>query len=177
MSDPTSAGPPVVGVVMGSDSDWPVMEQAAIALREMGIRYEADVVSAHRMPDAMIAYGRDAAARGLRVIVAGAGGAAHLPGMLAAVTPLPVIGVPVPLRHLDGMDSLLSIVQMPAGVPVATVSIGGARNAGLLAARILGSGEGDEAARIRAAMVAFQADLNDAATAKGQVLRNRDGGR
>ncbi|MEO7235024.1 MAG: 5-(carboxyamino)imidazole ribonucleotide mutase [Lapillicoccus sp.] len=164
----------VVGVVMGSDSDWPVMEQAAVALREMGIGYEADVVSAHRMPDAMIAYGRDAAERGLRVIIAGAGGAAHLPGMLAAVTPLPVIGVPVPLTHLDGMDSLLSIVQMPAGVPVATVSIGGARNAGLLAARILGAGEGAEAARIRAAMVAFQAELHDVATAKGRALRDRD---
>ena len=166
--------PPVVGVVMGSDSDWPVMEQAAIALRELGIGYEADVVSAHRMPDAMLAYGRAASDRGLRVIVAGAGGAAHLPGMLAAVTPLPVIGVPVPLRHLDGMDSLLSIVQMPAGVPVATVSIGGARNAGLLAARILGAGEGEEAARIRAAMVAFQDTLREVATAKGQALRAKD---
>jgi 5-(carboxyamino)imidazole ribonucleotide mutase len=164
----------VVGVVMGSDSDWPVMEQAAIALRELGIGYEADVVSAHRMPDAMIAYGREAADRGLRVIIAGAGGAAHLPGMLAAVTPLPVIGVPVPLAHLDGLDSLLSIVQMPAGVPVATVSIGGARNAGLLAARILGAGEGPEATRIRAAMLAFQADLHAVATAKGRTLRDMD---
>ena len=137
---------PVVGIVMGSDSDWPVMEKAAIALQELEIPYEVDVVSAHRMPEDMVDYGRSAAERGLRVIVAGAGGAAHLPGMLASVTPLPVIGVPVPLAHLDGMDSLLSIVQMPAGVPVATVSIGGARNAGLLAARILGAGEGDEAA-------------------------------
>ena len=136
---------PVVGVVMGSDSDWPVMEAAALALEELGIAYEADVVSAHRMPREMIAYGESAAERGLRVIIAGAGGAAHLPGMLAAVTPLPVIGVPVPLTHLDGMDSLLSIVQMPGGVPVATVSIGGARNAGLLAARILASGTDDEA--------------------------------
>ena len=126
---------PVVGIVMGSDSDWPVMREAAAALGEFGIPYEADVVSAHRMAEEMIAYGKEAAARGLRVIIAGAGGAAHLPGMLASVTPLPVIGVPVPLRYLDGMDSLLSIVQMPAGVPVATVSIGGARNAGLLAAR------------------------------------------
>ena len=164
----------VVGVVMGSDSDWPVMEQAAIALREMGIGYEADVVSAHRMPDAMLAYGRSAVDRGLRVIVAGAGGAAHLPGMLAAVTPLPVIGVPVPLRHLDGMDSLLSIVQMPAGVPVATVSVGGARNAGLLAARILGAGDGPEAERIRAAMVAFQDTLRENAAAKGRALRAKD---
>ena len=174
----SSAGPgerraPVVGLVMGSDSDWPVMGEAAKALDELGVPYEADVVSAHRMPEEMIAYGQQAAGRGLRVLVAGAGGAAHLPGMLAAVTPLPVIGVPVPLRYLDGMDSLLSIVQMPAGVPVATVSIGGARNAGLLAARILGAGEGAEAERLRAAMVAFQADLRDQAHAKGAALRAR----
>ena len=126
-----------VGIVMGSDSDWPVMAAAAEALAEFEVAYEADVVSAHRMPDAMIDYGRTADRRGLAVIIAGAGGAAHLPGMLAAVTPLPVIGVPVPLKYLDGMDSLLSIVQMPAGVPVATVAIGNARNAGLLAVRIL----------------------------------------
>ena len=129
---------PRVGIVMGSDSDWPVMKAAAEALEEFDVAYEADVVSAHRMPDEMLAYGREAAARGLSVIIAGAGGAAHLPGMLASVTPLPVIGVPVPLKHLDGMDSLLSIVQMPAGVPVATVAVGNARNAGLLAVRILG---------------------------------------
>ena len=146
---------PVVGIVMGSDSDWPVMEKAAIALQELEIPYEVDVVSAHRMPEDMVDYGRSAAERGLRVIVAGAGGAAHLPGMLASVTPLPVIGVPVPLAHLDGMDSLLSIVQMPAGVPVATVSIGGARHAGLLAARI---------------------ELREAAMAKGRALRDRTGG-
>ena len=127
---------PLVGIVMGSDSDWPTMEPAAQALQEFGIGYEADVVSAHRMPEEMINYGRQAHQRGLRCIIAGAGGAAHLPGMLAAVTPLPVIGVPVPLKYLDGMDSLLSIVQMPAGVPVATVAIGG-RNAGLLAVRTL----------------------------------------
>ena len=167
---------PVVGIVMGSDSDWPVMEKAAIALQELEIPYEVDVVSAHRMPEDMVDYGRSAAERGLRVIVAGAGGAAHLPGMLASVTPLPVIGVPVPLAHLDGMDSLLSIVQMPAGVPVATVSIGGARNAGLLAARILGAGEGEEASRIRAAMVDFQVELREAAMAKGRALRDRTGG-
>jgi 5-(carboxyamino)imidazole ribonucleotide mutase len=167
---------PVVGVVMGSDSDWPVMEAAAEALEEFGIGYQADVVSAHRMPDEMVAYGRDAADRGLRVIVAGAGGAAHLPGMLASVTPLPVIGVPVPLKHLDGMDSLLSIVQMPAGVPVATVSIGGARNAGLLAARILASGSDPWAATLRERMTAFQADLRDQAHAKGEALRSRRGG-
>ena len=124
MSDSESATSPVVGLVMGSDSDWPVMSEAAAVLREFGVPFEADVVSAHRMPTEMIDYGRSAAQRGLRVIIAGAGGAAHLPGMLASVTPLPVIGVPVPLKYLDGMDSLLSIVQMPAGVPVATVSIG-----------------------------------------------------
>lgn len=166
---------PLVGIVMGSDSDWPVMEAAALALEEFGISHEVDVVSAHRMPTEMIDYGRGAADRGLRVIVAGAGGAAHLPGMLASVTPLPVIGVPVPLKHLDGMDSLLSIVQMPAGVPVATVSIGGARNAGLLAARILGTGTDDEARRVREAMTAFQSDLRDLAHAKGAALRERRG--
>ena len=164
---------PVVGIVMGSDSDWPVMEAASIALTEFGIDHEVDVVSAHRMPEEMIAYGRGAANRGLQVLIAGAGGAAHLPGMLASVTSLPVIGVPVPLTYLDGMDSLLSIVQMPAGVPVATVSIGGARNAGLLAARILGSGADGEAARIRVAMDAFRGDLGDQARAKGAALRER----
>ncbi|TDK27069.1 5-(carboxyamino)imidazole ribonucleotide mutase [Arthrobacter crusticola] len=158
---------------MGSDSDWPVMEQAAAALDEFGIAYEADVVSAHRMPVEMIEYGRQAHARGLRVLIAGAGGAAHLPGMLAAVTPLPVIGVPVPLKYLDGMDSLLSIVQMPAGVPVATVSIGGARNAGLLAARILAAGEGETADRLRTGLISFAADLKETATAKGAALRGR----
>jgi 5-(carboxyamino)imidazole ribonucleotide mutase len=126
-----------VGVVMGSDSDWPTMRAAADALGEFEVPYEVRVLSAHRTPEAMIGYARTAAERGLRVVIAGAGGAAHLPGMVASATPLPVIGVPVPLRHLDGMDSLLSIVQMPAGVPVATVSIAGARNAGLLAVRIL----------------------------------------
>jgi 5-(carboxyamino)imidazole ribonucleotide mutase len=169
----TPSAQPVVGVVMGSDSDWPVMQSAAQALEEFGVAYEADVVSAHRMPAEMIEYGRSAASRGLRVLVAGAGGAAHLPGMLAAVTPLPVIGVPVPLKHLDGMDSLLSIVQMPAGVPVATVSVGGARNAGLLAVRVLAAGEGPEAERLRTAMVAFQDALRDQAHAKGEALRRR----
>ncbi|MCK9794968.1 5-(carboxyamino)imidazole ribonucleotide mutase [Isoptericola sp. 4D.3] len=162
---------PAVGIVMGSDSDWPVMEAAADALGELGVEVEVDVVSAHRMPTEMIDYGRTASERGLRAIVAGAGGAAHLPGMLAAVTPLPVIGVPVPLRYLDGMDSLLSIVQMPAGVPVATVSIGGARNAGLLAARILAAGTDGESLALRERMVAFQADLGDVARAKGEKLR------
>ncbi len=160
-----------VGIVMGSDSDWPVMREAAAALDEFGIAYEKDVVSAHRMPERMIAYGREAEERGLRVLIAGAGGAAHLPGMLASVTALPVIGVPVPLAYLDGMDSLLSIVQMPAGVPVATVSIAGARNAGLLAARILGAGEGDEAAAIREAMRSFQDRLRATAEEKGAALR------
>ena len=166
-------GTAVVGLVMGSDSDWPVMEEAAKVLEDFGIGYEADVVSAHRMPEEMLAYGKSAAGRGLRVIIAGAGGAAHLPGMLASVTPLPVIGVPVPLKHLDGMDSLLSVVQMPGGVPVATVSIGGARNAGLLAARILGSGVDAEAAGLRARMVDFQAKLRDEAHGKGERLRAR----
>jgi 5-(carboxyamino)imidazole ribonucleotide mutase len=137
----TDTASPLVALVMGSDSDWPTMKSAADVLTEFEIPYEVEVVSAHRTPDKMIAFGRDAASRGLRVIIAGAGGAAHLPGMLASVTTLPVVGVPVPLARLDGLDSLLSIVQMPAGIPVATVSIGGAANAGLLAARILGSGD------------------------------------
>lgn len=168
---------PVVGIVMGSDSDWPVMQAAAEALDEFAIAYEVDVVSAHRMPTEMIEYGRGAADRGLRVIIAGAGGAAHLPGMLASVTPLPVIGVPVPLKYLDGMDSLLSIVQMPAGVPVATVSVAGARNAGLLAARILASGSDEEAQRLRREMLRFQETLNAQATAKGERLRAELAGR
>ncbi|MCR6712725.1 MAG: 5-(carboxyamino)imidazole ribonucleotide mutase [Demequina sp.] len=158
-----------VGIVMGSDSDWPVMSAAAEALAEFGVSFEKDVVSAHRMPEEMIAYGRSAEERGLKVIIAGAGGAAHLPGMLASVTALPVIGVPVPLKHLDGMDSLLSIVQMPAGVPVATVSIGGARNAGLLAARMLGIAD----PALREAMRAFQEDLRATAHAKGEALRQQ----
>ncbi|MFC6080816.1 5-(carboxyamino)imidazole ribonucleotide mutase [Sphaerisporangium aureirubrum] len=158
---------PLVGIVMGSDSDWPVMRLAAEAVAEFGVAFEADVVSAHRMPQEMIAYGERAAGRGLRVIIAGAGGAAHLPGMLASVTPLPVIGVPVPLKYLDGMDSLLSIVQMPSGVPVATMAIGGARNAGLLAVRILAAADED----LRARVVAFQSTLRDQAHAKGERLR------
>lgn len=167
---------PIVGIVMGSDSDWATMSQAAEALSEFGIEYEVGVVSAHRMPEDMIAYGRDAASRGLRVIIAGAGGAAHLPGMLAAVTTLPVIGVPVPLKYLDGMDSLLSIVQMPAGVPVATVSIGGARNAGLLAARIVGSGTSADDARVAEKMAVFQRDLRQVAIDKGSKLQGMTGG-
>ncbi|NUR90092.1 MAG: 5-(carboxyamino)imidazole ribonucleotide mutase [Nonomuraea sp.] len=157
----------MIGIVMGSDSDWPVMKAAAEAVAEFGVPFEADVVSAHRMPVEMIDYGRQAASRGIKVIIAGAGGAAHLPGMLASVTPLPVIGVPVPLKYLDGMDSLLSIVQMPAGVPVATVAVGGARNAGLLAVRILGVS--DPALRER--MEEFQGRLKEQAYAKGEKLR------
>ena len=165
----TQSDSPQVGIVMGSDSDWPVMKAAATALEEFGVTYEADVVSAHRMPQDMLDYGRDAADRGLSVIVAGAGGAAHLPGMLASVTPLPVIGVPVPLQHLDGMDSLLSIVQMPAGVPVATVSIGGARNAGLLAVRMLGASD----PALARAMERFQAGLAESVAAKDEALAAR----
>jgi len=154
---------------MGSDSDWPVMQAAVEVLGEFGVPAAADVVSAHRMPADMISYGQSAANRGLKVIIAGAGGAAHLPGMLASVTTLPVIGVPVPLKHLDGLDSLLSIVQMPAGIPVATVAVGGARNAGLLAVRILAVGDPVLSAR----MAEFQAGLRAAARAKGEALRAR----
>ena len=156
-----------VGIVMGSDSDWPTMEAAAAVLDELGVGWEADVKSAHRMPQEMLDYGASAADRGLSVLIAGAGGAAALPGMLASVTPLPVIGVPVPLTHLEGMDSLLSIVQMPAGIPVATVAIGNAKNAGILAARILGVA--DPALRER--LVAYAASLSDLARAKGEIVR------
>lgn len=152
---------------MGSDSDWSVMQHAAAALTELGIAHEVEVLSAHRTPDAMIAHGRAAAGRGIRVIIAGAGGAAHLPGMIASVTTLPVVGVPVPLATLDGLDSLLSIVQMPAGIPVATVSIGGGRNAGLLAARIIGSTDAAVAARL----AAFAVDLENAVAAKNAALK------
>ncbi|WP_297722686.1 5-(carboxyamino)imidazole ribonucleotide mutase [uncultured Mobiluncus sp.] len=163
---------PLVGLVMGSDSDWATMSAAAEVLRDFGIPFEARVVSAHRMPIDMLEYGTSAEKRGLRVIIAGAGGAAHLPGMLAAATVLPVIGVPVPLKHLEGMDSLLSIVQMPSGVPVATVSIGNAKNAGLLAARILGAGEGPEAQQMRERMLNYQALLRQVAIDKGEALKN-----
>jgi len=159
----------LVGVIMGSDSDWPVMEAATQALAEFDVPYEVSVVSAHRTPQRMLDYARDAAGRGLRVIIAGAGGAAHLPGMVASATVLPVIGVPVPLKYLDGMDSLLSIVQMPAGVPVATVSVGGARNAGLLAVRILAAA--DPALRTR--MAAFQAALEQLVLEKDEALRRK----
>jgi 5-(carboxyamino)imidazole ribonucleotide mutase len=163
------AARPVVAVVMGSDSDWPVMQAAVEVLDEFGVPAIADVVSAHRMPADMIEYGQAAAGRGLQVIIAGAGGAAHLPGMLAAVTTLPVIGVPVPLQYLDGLDSLLSIVQMPAGIPVATVAVGGARNAGLLAVRILAVTDPVLSER----MAEFQAGLRSTAQAKGEALRAR----
>jgi 5-(carboxyamino)imidazole ribonucleotide mutase len=152
---------------MGSDSDWPTMKAAAGALDEFDVGYEVRVVSAHRTPHAMLDYAGAAAGRGLRVIIAGAGGAAHLPGMVASATPLPVIGVPVPLAHLDGLDSLLSIVQMPAGVPVATVSIGGARNAGLLAVRILAAGD----TALRERMVRFQDGLRALVAEKDAALR------
>jgi 5-(carboxyamino)imidazole ribonucleotide mutase len=164
---PEPAPSPQVGVIMGSDSDWRVMEAAAAALAEFEVPYEVGVYSAHRTPQRMLDYATSAAERGLRVVIAGAGGAAHLPGMVAAATPLPVIGVPVPLAQLDGLDSLLSIVQMPAGVPVATVAVGGARNAGLLAVRMLATG--DDALRER--MVRFQADLADSVLAKDAALR------
>ena len=165
----TTAHKPRVGVIMGSDSDWTVMQDAATALAEFDVPFEVGVISAHRTPGRMLDYARTAAGRGIEVVVAGAGGAAHLPGMVASATPLPVIGVPVPLARLDGMDSLLSIVQMPAGVPVATVSIGGGRNAGLLAVRILGASD----SALRARMEQFQADLEDLVLEKDAALRDR----
>ncbi|WP_161926708.1 5-(carboxyamino)imidazole ribonucleotide mutase [Gordonia crocea] len=167
MSTVSENAGPRVGLIMGSDSDWPTMTAAAEALAEFDVPFEVGVVSAHRTPQLMLDYAQEAAGRGISVIIAGAGGAAHLPGMVASATPLPVIGVPVPLKHLDGMDSLLSIVQMPAGVPVATVSIGGARNAGLLAVRILAAA--DPALQQR--MTAFQADLAAMVADKDAALR------
>jgi 5-(carboxyamino)imidazole ribonucleotide mutase len=160
---------PLVGVVMGSDSDWSVMEDAAKTLKDFGISYEVEVLSAHRTPEKMIEWGKSAAGRGIKVIIAGAGGAAHLPGMLASVSTLPVIGVPVSLSKLDGMDSLLSIVQMPAGVPVATVSIGGAKNAGILAARIIGAFD----AKLSAALAAFGEDLKNQVAEKNAKLKSQ----
>ncbi len=168
MPEPSSSVHPSVAVVMGSDSDWTIMKDAAAALTEFEIAHEVEVVSAHRTPERMIAFGRDAAARGIRVIIAGAGGAAHLPGMLAAVTTLPVIGVPVALAKLDGLDSLLSIVQMPAGVPVATVSIGGARNAGLLAIRMLAISD----PALAASLVEFARSLEATVEAKNAALKS-----
>jgi 5-(carboxyamino)imidazole ribonucleotide mutase len=171
MAEQSRRAKPRVGVIMGSDSDWSVMADAAEALAEFDIPAEVRVVSAHRTPQVMFDYARTAAERGLEVIIAGAGGAAHLPGMVASATPLPVIGVPVPLARLDGLDSLLSIVQMPAGVPVATVSIGGARNAGLLAVRILASSD----AALRARIVAFNEQLAETVHAKDAALQQRQG--
>jgi 5-(carboxyamino)imidazole ribonucleotide mutase len=165
MSEPS----PRVGVVMGSDSDWPTMEAAAVALAEFDIGYEVHVVSAHRTPRGMLDYAESVAGRGLQVVIAGAGGAAHLPGMIASMTPLPVIGVPVPLAHLDGLDSLLSIVQMPAGVPVATVGVGSARNAGLLAVRILGATD----AALRARIVGYQRSLVELVAEKDAALQDK----
>jgi 5-(carboxyamino)imidazole ribonucleotide mutase len=167
----TDTAAPVVGLIMGSDSDWSVMSGAGEVLDDFGISYEVGVVSAHRTPVRMMEYAMSAAGRGLRVIIAGAGGAAHLPGMVASATVLPVIGVPVPLATLDGLDSLLSIVQMPAGIPVATVSIGGARNAGLLAVRILGSSD----PALRARIVAFQDQLAESVRAKDAALQELQG--
>lgn len=160
---------PLVGVIMGSDSDFSVMSDAVEALREFGIPHEVEVVSAHRTPDKMVAYARGAAGRGLKVIIAGAGGAAHLPGMVASMTTLPVIGVPVPLAKLDGLDSLLSIVQMPGGIPVATVSIGGAKNAALLAARILGASD----AALSAKLDAYASELAELVEVKNAALQTR----
>ena len=160
---------PIVGVVMGSDSDWSVMSDAAQALKEFGIEYEVEVLSAHRTPERMIEWGKAAADRGIKVIIAGAGGAAHLPGMLASVTTLPVVGVPVALAKLDGMDSLLSIVQMPAGIPVATVSIGGARNAGILAARIIGTND----ASMSEKLAAFGESLKVTVAEKNEKLKSQ----
>mgnify|MGYP000181464280 CR=1 FL=1 len=164
---------PLVGIIMGSDSDWDVMQPAVATLAEFGIDAKAEVVSAHRMPEEMVAYARGAIDSGLRVIIAGAGGAAHLPGMVASLTTLPVIGVPVPLAHLDGLDSLLSIVQMPAGIPVATVGIGNARNAGLLAARIIASGTDDVANAVAQQLAQFQEEIRQIAIDKGDDLAQR----
>lgn len=158
---------PLVGVIMGSDSDWNVMSEAAAVLKEFGIEFEVEVLSAHRTPERMVEWGKAAAGRGIKVIIAGAGGAAHLPGMVASVTTLPVVGVPVPLARLDGMDSLLSIVQMPAGIPVATVSIGGAKNAGILAARIIGAHDSG----ISAKLAAFAENLKDQVAEKNAKLK------
>lgn len=163
---------PLVGLVMGSDSDWETMSGAAEMLREFGVPFETKVVSAHRMPIDMLKYGAGAEERGLRVIIAGAGGAAHLPGMLASATVLPVIGVPVPLKYLDGMDSLLSIVQMPSGVPVATVGVGNSKNAGLLAVRILSAGADDMAGELRKKMLNYQVLLRQVAINKGEALQS-----
>lgn len=162
---------PEVGIIMGSDSDYPVMKDAELILNELGVSNEVLVVSAHRMPEEMFEYAKSAHLRGVKVIIAGAGGAAHLPGMVAAQTVLPVIGVPVPLKYLDGIDSLLSIVQMPAGVPVATVSIAGAKNAGLLAARMLSIGSEAKSQELQKKLIEYQDHLRTEALKKGDTLR------
>jgi len=161
----------IVGIIMGSDSDWETMAPAAQVLDELGISHKAEVVSAHRMPEDMVSYAKQAASNGMRVIIAGAGGAAHLPGMVASITTLPVIGVPVPLTHLEGLDSLLSIVQMPTGVPVATVGIGNAKNAGILAARIIASAGDEFAAELTSKLETFQIELRQTAIDKGDALK------
>lgn len=158
-----------VAIVMGSDSDWPIMEEAAKVFDDLGIAYTAQVISAHRMPMETIEFAQGAAARGIKVIIAGAGGAAALPGMIAALTPLPVIGVPIALKTFDGLDSLLSIVQMPAGIPVATVGVGGAKNAGILATRILGVGDSEISKKVQSAMTA----MHDEAKVKAENLKAR----
>ena len=168
-------GVPLVGLIMGSDSDWPVMSGAGEVLDDFDVPYEVGVMSAHRTPQRMLDYAAAAAGRGMRAIIAGAGGAAHLPGMVASATVLPVIGVPVPLATLDGLDSLLSIVQMPAGIPVACVSIGGAHNAGLLAMRILASAGDDVGLRLAGELAAYSDDLQATVLAKHEVLRTRTG--
>ena len=173
--DAPDQGKPLVGIVMGSRSDWETMQHAAAKLDALGVPHEVRVVSAHRTPDVLFDYAANAHSRGLRAIIAGAGGAAHLPGMLAAKTALPVLGVPVQSKALNGMDSLLSIVQMPAGIPVATVSIGGARNAGLLAVRILASGEGEFADRLRIDLAGFAENLEQMVLAKHDALRQKTG--
>jgi 5-(carboxyamino)imidazole ribonucleotide mutase len=164
---------PLVGLIMGSDSDWSVMSEAADVLSDFEVPFEVGVVSAHRTPEKMLRYASTAADRGVRVIIAGAGGAAHLPGMVASATVLPVIGVPVPLKYLDGMDSLLSIVQMPAGIPVATVSIGGAKNAGLLAVRVLATAPDERGRALTAALISYREELQAMVAAKDDQLRQR----
>ena len=164
---------PLVGIVMGSDSDWETMQAAGEVLTEFDISFKAEVVSAHRMPEDMVAYAKSAADSGMRVIIAGAGGAAHLPGMVASLTTLPVIGVPVPLKHLEGLDSLLSIVQMPAGIPVATVGIGNSKNAGILAARIISTGTDEISKYVSQALNKFQKNLRDLTIAKGDAITEK----
>jgi len=164
---------PIVAIIMGSDSDWQTLSPASEILKDFGISFEVKVVSAHRMPEDMVEFAKSAVCRGLKVIIAGAGGSAHLPGMVASLTTIPVIGVPVPLKHLEGLDSLLSIVQMPAGVPVATVGIGNAKNAGLLAARIISTGNNQLASELQGKLSTFQKSLREVAIGKGDELTKK----